>query len=275
MRVLVQGAGTHVVEQGDGRPVVFLHGNPDTSEVWDGVLARLPQGLRCLAPDLPGFGASAVPAGFDGSIEACVAWMDGLIEATGVRGPVDLVVHDVGGPFGLSWAVSRPARVRRVVVANTVYDRSYRWHFWGRVWRTPLLGEVSMALMNGPLFRRELRRAMPNASEERLAAMYARITPTMKRTVLQWYRAATPSKFAGWDERGRALLSSIPSLVLWGDRDPYIGREFAETFGAREVRHFPKLGHFLMAEEPETFAAAVAEFLLAAEAPGTARGTGA
>jgi pimeloyl-ACP methyl ester carboxylesterase len=263
MHIDVQGAGTRLEEKGSGQPVLFLHGNPDTGEVWDGVLAGLPAGLRCLVPDLPGFGGSEAPPKFDFGLEAQAGWVGGVLDAARVSGPVDLVVHDVGGAYGLSFVVRHPERVRRVVIFNTSFDRDYRWHPWARVWRTPLLGELSMAAMNWPLFAREIRRSIPGIGEDRLRAMYRRITPTAKRAVLQWYRAANPERLAGWDEQLRQRLAERPSLVLWGDRDPYIPARFAERFGAREVRRFAEHGHWLMVERPEIAAAAIGGFLRA------------
>ena len=59
--VQVGAVSTHVAECGEGDPIVLLHGNPDTHAVWCSLAARLP-GYRCIAPDLPGFGASRAPA---------------------------------------------------------------------------------------------------------------------------------------------------------------------------------------------------------------------
>ncbi len=63
--LVVQGVRVHLLEEGSGPPVLLLHGNPDTSELWRGVTSRLKERYRCLAPDLPGFGASALTSGFD------------------------------------------------------------------------------------------------------------------------------------------------------------------------------------------------------------------
>ena len=58
----VQGADVHVWRQGEGRPLLMLHGNPDSHRVWLPLIERLPAGIEAIAPDLPGFGASGVPA---------------------------------------------------------------------------------------------------------------------------------------------------------------------------------------------------------------------
>ena len=103
---------------------------------------RLQAERRCLAPDLPGFARSAVSPHEDLSLDGSARWVDDLVQAIALTEPVDLVVHDIGGPIGLAWAVKHPAKVRSLTIINTVFHADYKWHFWGRVWRTPLLGET-------------------------------------------------------------------------------------------------------------------------------------
>jgi haloalkane dehalogenase len=92
-----------------------------------------------------------------------------------------------------------------------------------------------------------------------VAESYDRITPAMKRHVLRMYRALDPACFSGWEERLHAATGQLPTLVLWGDRDPYIPRRYADRFGG-QVRHF-KCGHWLQVEQPAMLAAALREFL--------------
>jgi pimeloyl-ACP methyl ester carboxylesterase len=77
--------------------------------------------------------------------------------------------------------------------------------------------------------------------------------------VLRLYRAADPENLAPWQPGLTALMTRVPAIVLWGDRDPYIDKRFAERFGAIQVHHFPAAGHWLQVEDP----AAVADHLLA------------
>lgn len=260
MEVFIRGdVRTHVCAQGGGSPVLFLHGNPDTCELWDGVAQQMAPRHRCLAPDLPGFGRSEVPAGFDCSLEELAAWVDEVIVALGITEPLDLVVHDFGGLFGIAWAVRHPERVRRLAIMNTVFFPEYRWHFWARIWRTPLLGELSCALMTSWGLAMEMRRGSRRLPASHARAVYRRVTPEMTRMMLRLYRAANPEGFASWQDGLTALLRRVPSIVLWGDRDPYLDQRYAERFGAREVHHFPDAGHWLQVEEP----AAVASHLLA------------
>ncbi len=248
MKLMVQGAPVYLVDEGSGPPVLFLHGNPDTSDVWHEQIRHLSPQYRCLAPDLPGFGRSLAPAGFDYSLDSLSAYVDDLLAALKIDEPVHLVVHDLGGPMGLAWAVQHPDRVRSLVVINTVFFSDYRWHFWARIWRTPLLGELSMKIMNRWAFRLELKRGSRKLTQEQMDQTYDLFTPEMRRMVLRFYRALTPSKLKHWEEALPNLTSRVPVLALWGDQDPYLPKQFARRFGAKQVVHFPDCGHWLSVE---------------------------
>jgi pimeloyl-ACP methyl ester carboxylesterase len=266
MTIEVQGASVHVVDVGAGPPLLMLHGNPNTSAMWRGVSERLRDRHRCLAPDLPGWGASSAPPDFDYSLESMAGFVDALLDAMGIAGPVDLLVHDIGGFFGLAWAVRHPARVRRICVTNTAFSPDFRWHFFGRVWRTPVLGELAMAMMTRFAFVREVRRGARLLSDEHIRGMYAEVDARTRRSILRLYRAIDPEVFCGWDEELRRLAERVPVLVVWGDQDPYIPVAFADRFGADRVVHLPDCGHWPPTEAPDELAAHLAAFLAAGAA---------
>jgi pimeloyl-ACP methyl ester carboxylesterase len=260
VNVTVQGASIHLEDEGSGPPVLFLHGNPDSSILWRQVIKEIKPGFRCLAPDLPGFGRSSVPQNFHCSLAEMAAFVDDLLKETRATDPVNLVVHDFGGPFGLAWAVKNPTKVRRLAILNTIFTADYRWHLWGRIWRTPVLGELSLMTMNRWVFRKSMRRSAPGLSDEHLRETYALITPATKKMILRLYRAADPENFKGWEEGLLQLTRQVPACVLWGDRDPYIASTFAERFGAKKIYHYPDHGHWLPVEAPQEVSARLTEF---------------
>ncbi len=229
--------------------------------MWSGLIELLSPRFRCIAPDLPGFGRSTAPKDFDCSLENMARFVDGLVEALRVREPLSLVVHDFGGPYGFAWAIKRHWKVRHLVAINTVFFSDYRWHLWAKIWRTPVLGELSMALTNQWLFARALTRSSPRLSADHIAKTYALIKPAMKKMVLRLYRATNPENFAWWEDHLKSLTARVPALVLWGDQDPYVPKRYAERFGARRVVHFPSYGHWLPAEAPAKVAEAVIPFI--------------
>lgn len=260
MALMVQNVNVHLVDEGRGSPILFLHGNPDSADLWKGVIRRLRSSFRCLAPDLPGFGRSTAPADFDYALQNMADFVNGLITALGIREPLNLATHDLGTSFGLAWAVKHPEKVKRIAVSNAMFFSDYRWHFWGRVWRTPIMGELSMILMNRLIFNFELRRSSRQLTAEHIQRTYALMSGPMKKMIVRLYRASTPRLFAGWEDELLALTARVPTCVLWGDGDPYIPSRYAERFGAQQVQHFPDCGHWLPAEAPAEVAALLSNF---------------
>lgn len=262
MSLTVQNVKVHLVDEGSGPPVLFLHGNPDSADLWKGVIAPLRKQFRCLAPDLPGFGRSSTPPDFDYSLQSMANFVDGLITAIGIREPLNLATHDLGTSFGLAWAITHPDKVKRIAVSNAMFFSDYRWHFWGRVWRTPLVGELSMILMNWLIFKLEVRRSSRKLTAAHMRNTYALMKKPVRKMILRLYRASTPQLFAGWEDELLALTKRVPTCVLWGDCDTYIASKFAERFGAQQVHHFPDCGHWLPAEAAEEVAERLLKFFV-------------
>jgi haloalkane dehalogenase len=230
--------------------------------MWEDVAGRLASSCHCLAPDLPGFGRSEVPREYTRSLDGLARFVEALRVAANLRPPIDFVAHDFGGPFAFAWAVRNPSAVRRMVAINTLFSSDYRWHFWARVWRTPIVGEISMALMNRLIFAGELRRGAGRPlGREHIERTWALMTGRMKAEVLRLYRATDPQGFVGWEDQLRALIAERSAMVIWGDRDPYIPSRYAERFGATKVVHLPEVGHWPPVEAPEETARLILGFL--------------
>lgn len=260
MFLSVQNVKVYLVDQGSGPPILFLHGVADSADVWSGIISRLQNQYRCLAPDLPGFGRSMAPENFDCSLENMAHFVDGVVQAIGISEPLNLVVHDFGGPFGLAWAVRHPAKIRHLAIMNTPFFSDYRWHFWARVWRTPVIGELSWRVMNRWIFTQEMKRGSRKLTVQQIHDVFARVSPAMKRMILRLYRATDPEHFRGWEDELLAVTARVPTRVLWGDRDPYIPQKFAGRFGTPSVYHFPDSGHWVQVEEVEQVSEKLREF---------------
>ena len=109
----IEGARVHYVDEGDGPTVLFVHGLPTWSFVWRHLIAGLRDRHRCVAPDLPGFGLSDKPAGDAYRPEDQARRLAVFVDALRLKDWA-LVVHDFGGPIGLSLPVEHPSRERHV-----------------------------------------------------------------------------------------------------------------------------------------------------------------
>jgi pimeloyl-ACP methyl ester carboxylesterase len=266
-RLEVGGVGGPLLEagpEGAEEAVVFLHGNPGSSEDWRPLVSAVGEFGRAVAFDLPGFGRADKPRDFDYTSEGYGAFIGGALDQLGVR-HVPLLVHDFGGPFGWAWVAEHGDALRSLVIFNTGLMTYRRWHTWARRWRTPVLGELVMAAVTRPIFRRTMRqrvRQLPPAFVDR---MYRDFDWGTRRAVLKLYRATDlPYPPATtWVARLRELAP--PTLIVWGLNDPYAaGRrvdDFREVLPQAEVVVLEESGHWPFADDPERVEAAVIPFL--------------
>jgi haloalkane dehalogenase len=121
----IEGVRVHFVDEGDGDPVLLLHGEPTWSYLYRKIIVPLSARARIIAPDLLGFGRSDKPIdrGFY-TYDRHVAMVTAFVQALDLD-RITLVVHDWGGPIGLRLAVENAHRVARLVVLNTgIYSGS-------------------------------------------------------------------------------------------------------------------------------------------------------
>ena len=259
----VRNEYVHVEQRGEGEPMLLLHGNPDTSAMWQPLIAHLDRRYRCIAPDLPGFGRSAGPVpATDVSLEGMAEWVDAVVTGLKLPTPLTLVVHDFGGVYGLAWAARYPEKVKHLVITNTLFHSDYQWHFWARIWRAPLLGELAMALLAVPvvgwqLLRLSMAMGSKNLSTAQMHEAYAAFGPATRKMVLHLYRASDPENFVGWEDQMLAVARKINTQVIWGGHDPYIETRYAQRFGAQQVDVLDSAGHWVAAEAPEQVAALI------------------
>jgi len=259
-QLTVENIPITLIDQGGGTPTLLLHGLFDSADTWGGVVERLRGRYRLLVPDLPGFGSSGAPTNYDTSLPHLAQFIDNLLAAAGINAPINLVGYDIGATYGLAWAVMHPEKVHRLGIMNGNFFSDYEWHSWAKLWRIPVLGELVMAAVTESAYARSMAQAGPGISPEQARAAAKLVTPAAKRMALRHYRALDAANFRGWEDRLRELTARVPTLVCWGDRDPFISPAFAERFGAQEVHHFAEYGHWLPLEAPEALAARLDAF---------------
>ncbi len=238
---------------GEGTPTVYCHGNPTHGEEW---LPFLQRGGPAIAIDMPGWGRSGRPdpARFDYSMYGLSAFLERCLEELGVE-QRKLVVHDWGS-LALIGAQRRPDLVERLVVIDAVpLLPGYRWHWIAQLWRRRPLGEFlnatttrsSMAL----LFRQASgdRRPMPADFVDMVWSHWDKGT---RDATLALYRHADPARLA---KAGQGLKNlTCPSLVLWGNRDPYLPTRLAESYAAAlpnsELQIAAGTGHWPWIDDP-------------------------
>lgn len=261
----------HAGPTGAREAVVFVHGNPGPAQDWRRLLARTGAFARAVAPDMPGYGDADKPDRFDYTVDGYARHLDGILDQLGIH-RAHLVLHDFGGPWGLTWAAEHPDRFASVTLVNCGVLRGYRWHYLARIWRTPVLGEAFMRMGTFPALRLMLRhgnpRGLPFEMLQRIYRDYK--NPDVQRAVLRLYRATDTASSEGLHDRLCSL--ERPALVVWGARDPYLPVRYAqqqrETFPRAEVVVLADSGHWPMIDDPVAAETPVLRFLSALLTPG-------
>lgn len=246
--------------------VVFVHGNPGSADDWDALVdAAGAAGVRAVAFDLPDFGETEAPAGFEHTVAGYARFVDAVVAALGIE-RVHLVGHDFGGPIALAWIAGRPDMLASAVLIDTGVLPDYRWHSLARIWRTPLLGELFQAGTTRAGFRwivqRGEPRGLPRPFVER---MYDHIDARTKRAILKLYRDTDDPGAGGVQLAALLAPRDIPALVIWGEHDAYLSSSYAErqreVFPSADVHVLPASGHWPFADAPETVERLLTEHL--------------
>ena len=256
------------IDEGEGAPVIFLHGEPTWSFLWRKVLVPVREaGFRCLAPDLPGFGRSDKPTDpdwytYDRHTEAFGA----LLEHLDLRGAT-LVVHDWGGPVGLRAAVEHPERIDRLVIMDSGLftghqHMSQAWNaFRDFVERTEDL-PVGF-LVRGACLR--------DPGEEVVAAYEAPFPNTASKAGARAFPLMLPtSPEAPGAAAGQRVLEALrtdtrPRLIMWADSDPVLpletGQRFAAALGTEVAHVIEGASHFLQEDAGQQIGELIADWL--------------
>ena len=218
-------------------PAFFVHGVPDTPDLWNGVRERLKR-QDVIAPAMPGFGAP-LPAEFACTKDAYASWLVDRVEEVGE--PVDIVGHDWGAMLVQRVVSQRPDLVRSWAAGSGPLDTEYEWHTTAKTWQTPDAGEQLMAALTPDAIVGVW--ASQGIAEDVARSVASRIDDTMKSCILALYRSATRVA----EDWPPLAATSSPGLVLWGADYPYAGPEFgrrlAERTGAKIVE-FEACGHW-------------------------------
>lgn len=244
-----------------GPTVLLLHGIPGWRGTFAAVGARLGATCRVVVPDLLGFGDSAdAPAHYHAAEHAQEVL--GLLAALGIES-VHLVGFDFGGPTAVRLAHRLGSRAKSLTLAATNVFPDTPVPPPLRLARVPILGWLFFRVAFGTLGLMMMffaavadRTAFPFARYR--AALRGRGARTTRRIFLSSMRDL-PGLYAQVERIGRSLR--LPTLVLWGDEDPFfpvgVGERTAAALGA-ELRVLSGCGHFVPEERPRETAAAIA-----------------
>lgn len=260
----------HYVDEGAGSPLVMVHGNPTWSFLYRKLITRLQGGYRCVAPDHLGFGLSDKPKEWSYLPEAHAANLTALIDDLELS-DITMVVQDWGGPIGLSYAVTHPENVTRIVIMNTwawpVNHDPYYIAFSGFVG-----GPIGrMLIQRNNFFANTIMRQAFGDKQKLTPAAHAQYLKALDnpddRTGCMVFPKqiidSSPWLASLWEKIG--VLRNKPVLIVWGMKDIAFRekelRHWQQAFPAARTVELATVGHFVQEEAPDELAAAVVPFL--------------
>lgn len=250
----------HYVDEGEGDPIVMVHGNPAWSFEFRNVIKEMSKTHRCLAPDHIGFGLSDKPENWtylpEQHAKNFELWMDSLDLHN-----ITLVVNDWGGPIGLSYALKHPERIKKIVILNT-------W-LWS-VENDPHFKKFSNFM--GSWFGRFLIKRFNFFGKQVVKKAVGDSKKLSKKIHKHYYlHLETPAQRKGsyvfpkhiigsskwldslWQEKEK--INSIPTAFVWGMKDIAFREQdlnfWLDNWKNSSVVKLPEIGHFPQEEAPE------------------------
>jgi pimeloyl-ACP methyl ester carboxylesterase len=224
----------------DGRPVVLLHGFPQTSACWSHQLSALADaGYRAVAYDQRGYSPGARPAEVEAYTNArFVDDLRAIADALGFE-RFDLVGHDLGGAIAWTAAGTHPERLRSLTVVSTPHPAAFKAAYsaagdagdagdqhqksgYIRTFKESPWGEIEAALLaDGAAALRMVYDGLPPDAVEEYVSVLSQTVAL--QAAIDWYRASSGRVSAATPP------SPVPTLYVWGDRDQALGRAAAEA----------------------------------------------
>jgi len=264
------GTAMHYIDEGEGVPVIMLHGNPTWSFLYRKVIKHLDGSCRSIAVDYPGFGMSQHPPNYGYTPQEHASWVNALVDHLSL-GRFVLVVQDWGGPIGLSVGVDRPDDVAGLVIGNT-----FAWRL------DDMLMRLFSAVFGGPLGKYLILRhnlfanrmmpfllTQPNSKTPEIKKAYTDPFPTTDSRMGTYVFPRALTHTGEWLDEIQTrlhLLADKPVELVFGMKDIALARE--EVIN-RWLGYFPhagldrvkEAGHFIQEEVPDRVGAAIQRVL--------------
>ncbi len=276
------GQRLHAMSWGppDGHAVVLVHGNPTWGFLWRKVIAEIrarPGGdrLHLIAPDLVGLGLSTKPFAAAHTLRNHASWLGAVIDRL-APGPLVLVAQDWGGPIGLRAMADRQARLRGLVLGNTAVGppaKNFKPTLFHRLAHMPVFGELLFERLGFPLGvlhwtqgdRSSIRGDVARAYRWPLRERADRAAPlALARRVPDSLEHTSVRELEVCERVYRE--SKVPVALVWGTKDPILGRVIGHASRLRPDAKVVKTGagHFLQEEVPGELADAVVDVVVRA-----------
>ncbi len=274
----LDGLRYHYLDEGQGHPIVFVHGNPTWSFYFRELVKDLRNDYRCIVPDHIGCGLSDKPGDdrYEYVLQRRIDDLEKLLDHLGVREKATLVLHDWGGAIGMGWALRRPGRLARLVLLNTaafLMPASKRLPF--SLWfvrNCRGLAALAVRGFNGFAWPATFMACRKPMLPELRAAYRGPYDSWQNRIATLRFVQDIPLKpsdrsyaTARWIDEHVTDIGDTPMLICWGEHDfvfdHHFLTEWRRRFPRAEVHTFSDAGHYVLEDAGDRIIPLVREFL--------------
>jgi haloalkane dehalogenase len=273
----LEGLRYHYLDEGQGDPVVMLHGNPTWSFYYRELVAGLRDHFRIVVPDHIGCGFSDKPddSRYEYTLRRRVLDLEALLEHLEIRDNLTLVLHDWGGMIGMTYATWHPERVKRLILLNTA-----AFHLPSNK-RLPWSLGLCRNRLAGPLLVQGLNAFCRGAASYcSCRGLSASVRKQYLAPYDSWGHRLAVLRFVqdipvrpgdhSYDlvtqvERSLDRFAALPILICWGERDFVFDRDYLaqwqHRFPQAEVHRFADAGHYVLEDAGTEILPLVRDFL--------------
>lgn len=275
----IRGFRYHYIDEGDGEPVLMIHGNPTWSFFYRNLIQALSPQFRSLAVDHLGCGLSDKPSEtqYDYRLQSRIEDIEYFTDAIGLKGNLTLVLHDWGGMIGMAYALKHMESIERFIILNTaaflppdgkkIPIRLKLVRNMGYLSRVAVLGFNLFA--RGALNMAAATK-LPRGVKSGLIAPY-----NCRRNRLATLKFVTDIPINAMDpsyhlvrevDRSLEKLKHIPMLIYWGMKDFVFDKDYLTEWKRRfpnaRVHTYESAGHYVLEDVPNEIIADIKTFLL-------------
>lgn len=274
----LNGHNYHYLNEGQGDPVIMVHGNPSWSFYYRNLVTALSNQYQCIVPDHIGCGLSDKPSdkNYQYTLEQRIDDLEALLKHLDITENITLVVHDWGGMIGMGYAARYPERIKRLVVLNTAaFNLPKAKKFPGPLWicRNTYLGTVLVRGFNAfsaiASYVGVKRKAMPKAIRQAYVAPFN-----------SWKNRISTLRFVQDipllpHHRNYLLIEDIaeslnkfqhtPTLICWGLKDFVFDKHFLDVWKIKmphaKINEFADCGHYILEDASNEVINQIQDFL--------------
>lgn len=260
----------HYVDEGQGEPILCLHGNPTWSFYYRNIVKAFSSQYRVIAPDHIGCGLSSRPQDWSYNLEGHINHIEALVDHLGIKN-ITLVLHDWGGAIGMGLATRRPELIKKIILTNTAAFRSQNIPWRIALCKSPIFGGPMVQAFNAfawPATFMAVKKPLSkivkkgylfpyNNYANRIAtARFVKDIPLSKNH---------PSYQTLMDIELKLKNIKCPVLILWGEADFCFNMKFfnrwSEFIPHALTRVYPGAGHYLFEDRKDETIQEIANFL--------------